>query len=183
MSYLEKAFKIIYKGDITQLSQLIQCIEDISKLNSNERDLSLLYAKLLDRIFGEEVTAGGIQDNQSTNNEPWSKGSSGGWLRAFIQQPTEQVLNNLTAMSNRVINPNIPQNDPLGVQLIKLLSPFNSFMGIAENVKGVRLTWNLNSLPHLLSVLFKNQALQLLPISSISTQGLYAQLRKDYEDV
>lgn len=101
---VEKALRIINKGDPVEASDLIRSLEQVTKNPNqlNSTDVLRLYLLLLDRLFSEEVTKGGNDAattssgsqtpgnaSTSTTSAPqnvWIKGSLGGWLRTFIQQ-------------------------------------------------------------------------------------------------
>lgn len=101
---VEKALRIINKGDPVEANDLIRSLEQVTKNPNqlNSTDVLRLYLLLLDRLFSEEVTKGGSDaaptssgsqlpttPSTSTTSAPqnvWIKGNLGGWLRTFIQQ-------------------------------------------------------------------------------------------------
>lgn len=118
---VEKALRIINKGDPVEASDLIRSLEQVTKNPNqlNSTDVLRLYLLLLDRLFSEEVTKGGSDaastssgsqlpgsaSASSTTSAPqnvWIKGSLGGWLRIFVQQNANSS-NSLTSATSSLL--------------------------------------------------------------------------------
>lgn len=80
--------QIIAKGEINNIPQVLKLLEELMKniqLYKNELNtFASVYPKLLDRLFGEEVTGSdnALADQTSSNN--WTKLPPGGWIKSMI---------------------------------------------------------------------------------------------------
>jgi hypothetical protein len=88
MNTIAKANALVSQGGAADAIYLNNCLDEILKqLTRSRQSIDLfysLYIKMLDRLFGEdvsrtEVTATGVQ-----GVPPWIKGVSGGWLRLLM---------------------------------------------------------------------------------------------------
>lgn len=91
LSLITKAHNLLSKGDVNEAIFVSNCLDEIFKapsLSKQELDMfSLLYLKLLDRLFGEETTsAPDAAGHSASSASSWVKGSLGGWMRALCQQ-------------------------------------------------------------------------------------------------
>jgi len=78
----------INSGSTSNAVQVNNCLEEITRqLAGNRQHIDLFYSmyiKLLDRLFGEDVTR-----PPNTQADPnWAKGVPGGWLRALMTVST-----------------------------------------------------------------------------------------------
>eukprot|EP00981_Chlorochromonas_danica_P001034 scaffold236_cov164-Ochromonas_danica.AAC.10 len=91
MNLITKAHNLLSKGDVNEAIYVSNCLEEILKapsLTKQECDLlSLLYLKMLDRVFGDDTTTSSeVQTTQVISSNAWVKGEVGGWIRALCQQ-------------------------------------------------------------------------------------------------
>ena len=201
---VEKALRIINKGDPLEAHELIRQLEAIIKSPSqlSSSDEWILFLKLLDRVFSEDVTKGGVdptsKQSSSTsgsgtdsNADTWVKGQLGGWLRIFIQYNSSLGSSGATLDGGNVSTmPNISslvqRNNssratsagaslPIGQKLIHQLFPFNPFMKLVDEYQ-THLQWNINFLPQKVSLLLTNRAAHFV-VDSFSSHLLYSGLQ------
>ncbi len=88
MNSLSKADALVSKGSVSDAQYVGNGIEEVIKqLSVNKQHIEMFcafYLKVLDRMFGEDVTTSVI----TVQNLMWQKGSVGGWLKQLIQTMT-----------------------------------------------------------------------------------------------
>eukprot|EP01032_Pedospumella_encystans_P010074 gene10074-11805_t len=84
MNVFAKGNALVAKGSTSDAVYVNNCLDEIFKqLSVNRQHIDLFYAlyiKLLDRLFGEDVS----RSIDLSANPTWVKGVTGGWLRALM---------------------------------------------------------------------------------------------------
>lgn len=146
-----KAHQLLSKGDVGEAVFAANCVEEVVKVPSLTKQelgvLSVLFLKILDRIFGEDVTSppettASSASAAATATSSWVKGSPGGWMRALgLQNSTYGDISNL------------PHS---GVKLLKHFLPGQPIFGLLQEISS---EFAVTLLPPKLQMLLSNHYL------------------------
>lgn len=102
---LSKVNSLVEKGNVSDVLYVANGLEELFKqLPNNRQNIESFYSvylKLIDRLFGEDVTTIGSDLSLSSG---WIRGSPGGWLRLLIDN--YQLSNGYKANTLSSINRN-----------------------------------------------------------------------------
>lgn len=162
MNPTERALKALYSGDSQKTPEVVEALDEIVKnagysSHDSSGQLNLLFLKMLDRLFGEDVTTVGNPETViSAVYGSWSKSVLGGWLRAFISSQLD-AASLIGSVPSIVRRSNAGVYEPPSLKLLKFLFPYSPFLGLLENTR-VEYQWSLDLLPSKVKLLLSSKA-------------------------
>eukprot|EP01031_Cornospumella_fuschlensis_P029798 gene29798-35978_t len=149
-SLLTKAQTLLAKSEVVEavyVSNVIdELLKNVQQLSRQEFDvLSLLFLKMLDRLFGEETTTvksegADAAAPSSSSSTGWAKTPPGGWLRAMGASTSSSTP--IFSLSR-----SFPDLDQLpstsSLRLLKHFLPHSALLGVLRG----ELQWSLALLP------------------------------------
>jgi hypothetical protein len=118
---LDSASALLASGDLHHVSTISAHLDDLLRTPLSKQDLgmlALLYLKLLDRLFGEDVTSPPEIAVEASTTSTWVKGPTGGWLKLLSQSASTHP-----SQTSSNAFPNLDQLSHPGCRILKHLLP------------------------------------------------------------